>query len=132
VHRPPRDEDERPGRRTDQALAEQEEELSLQDVEQLVATVVNVAGWPGPRGARRLQEPDRARGFLAGRFERDGVRPRYRSALARPEDDAPRSGPPPPCSADSFTGSSPLPLSYVGYLLHSIQPKCLGEVFHEV
>jgi hypothetical protein len=60
VDRPPRDEDERPGRRTDLALADQQEKLFLENVEQVIATVVNMARWPGPRGARRLQIPDRA------------------------------------------------------------------------
>ena len=113
VDRPAGDEDERPGQRADLALADQEAKLSLQNVEQLVVTAVNMAGWPIPRGGRRLEEPDRASGFLAGCFERYGVRPRDRSALARPEDDSPRRGPPLPCPADSFTDSSPLPLSYV-------------------
>src|SRR3712207_1387260 len=51
VGRPPWDEDERPGQRPDLALADQEEKFSLQDVEQFVVTAVNMAGWPGPRGA---------------------------------------------------------------------------------
>src|SRR5919107_4635069 len=66
VNRPPRDEHERPGRRTDPALADQEEELSLQHVEQLVVTVVNMAGWPIPWGTSRFEDTYRASGLLAG------------------------------------------------------------------
>src|SRR3712207_3193913 len=50
VDSPPRDEDERPRQRPDLPLADQEEKLSLQDVEHFVGTVVNMAGWPAPRG----------------------------------------------------------------------------------
>lgn len=43
-----------------------------------------MARWSVPRGARRLDESDRASGFLAGCFERYA---RYGSAFAWPEDD---------------------------------------------
>ena len=86
VDRPPRDEDERPGRPANLSLPDQKEELSLKDVEQLIAAVVNVARWPGPGGCSRLDEPDRASGFLAGRFEHYAP---YGSAFAWPEDDTP-------------------------------------------
>ena len=68
MDRTPRDEDERSGQRTDLALTDQEEKLSLKDVEQLVAAVVNMARWPVPWGARSLKESDRASGLLAGRL----------------------------------------------------------------
>jgi hypothetical protein len=48
VDRPPRDEDERSRHRTDPALTDQEEEFSLEDVEQFVRAMVNMAGGPYP------------------------------------------------------------------------------------
>ena len=84
VDRPPRDEDERTGWPANLSLPDQKEELSLKDVEQLIAAVVNVARWPGPGGCSRLEESDRASGFLAGRFQRYGP---YGSAFAWPEYD---------------------------------------------
>jgi hypothetical protein len=48
-----------------------------------------MAGWPAPRGTRRLDEPDRASGFLAGRFQRYAP---YGLAFAWPEDNASWSG----------------------------------------
>ncbi len=69
VDRPPRDEDERSGWPAYLSLPDQEEELSLKDVEQLIAAVVNMTRWSVPRGARRLEESDRACGLLAGCFK---------------------------------------------------------------
>ncbi len=57
VDRPPRDEDERPGRRVDLSLPGQEEEPPLEYVEQLVAAVVHVARRPGPRGVVASRNP---------------------------------------------------------------------------
>src|ERR687898_654646 len=54
--------------------------------------MVNMAGWPIPWWARRFKDSDRASGLLAGCFQCQGIRPRDRSTLARPEDDAHRSG----------------------------------------
>src|SRR5687768_9153526 len=81
-----------------------------------------MAGWPGPRGIRSLEEPDRASSFLACRFQRYGVRPRNRSSLARPEDDAPRSCPLlslPSRFAHRFD-SSPLELSLATSILSTV------------
>ena len=55
VDRPPRDEDERPGRRADLPLPDQEEELPFKDVEQLVAAVVDMARRPSSRGGSSLR-----------------------------------------------------------------------------
>ena len=44
MYRPAGDEDERPGQRADLPLTDEEEEPSLEYVEQLVAGVVDVAG----------------------------------------------------------------------------------------
>jgi len=41
-------EDERPGQTVHLPLPHQEEELPLEDVEQLITAVVNMARWPGP------------------------------------------------------------------------------------
>lgn len=46
-----RDKDERPGRHTSLALAEQEEKLSVEDVQKFIATRVNKAECPGLRDA---------------------------------------------------------------------------------
>ena len=83
VDRSPRNEDERPWRPAELPIPDQEEELPLEDVEQLIAAVVNMTRWSGPRGARRLKESDRACGLLAGCFE--GYAP-YGSAFAWAED----------------------------------------------
>src|SRR5215212_8433405 len=56
--------------------------------------MVNMARWPRPWGACRLEKPDRTSGFLTGCFQRHGVRPRNRSALAWTENDSSRSGSP--------------------------------------
>ena len=50
-----------------------------------------MAGWPAPQGARRLEETDRASGFLAGRFQRYVP---YGLAFTWPEDNASWSGRP--------------------------------------
>ena len=84
VDRPPRDEDERPWPPADLPIPDQEEELPLEDVEQLVAAVVDMARGPVPRWGRRLEESDRASGLLAGRFQ---IYAPYGSAFAWPEYD---------------------------------------------
>ncbi len=108
VDRPPWDEDERPGRRADLALADQEEKLSLEDVEQLVVTAVDVAGRPIPRGTRRFEEADRAPVSsliaLSVMASVPGIVRPSPGPRMMPSKAAPRS----PCSADSFTSSAPL------------------------
>lgn len=73
VARLPQDKDERPWRHTNLALAECEERLPVEDVQELIATRVNMVECPGLQGARRYEEPDLASCFLASRFQPNGV-----------------------------------------------------------
>ena len=112
MDRPPRDEDERPGQRPDLTFADQEEKLSLEDVEQFVVTVVNMARWPGPRGSVASRNPIEPPVSSPVAFSVMASVP----GIFRPSP-GPRMMPPEavPCSprpSDPPTGSSPLPSRY--------------------
>ena len=87
----PWDEDVGPSRDVFLALPDQEQELSVKDVEQLVGAVVDVAGWPVRRRGDALEDADGASRLLGGRYERYVAGPLDRSALARSDDYSPRS-----------------------------------------
>src|SRR5215210_4536896 len=91
MDRSPWDEDVGPSHHAFLALPNQKQELSLKDVEQLVGAVVNMARWTVCRRGDALEDADGASRLLGGRYERYVAGSLDRSALARSDDNAPRS-----------------------------------------
>src|SRR5690606_10277712 len=89
VHGPPWNEHEASRAARHDLFAEEELELAAEDVEDLVAVVVDVTGRAEPRHRRGLEEPDRAVRGLAGRLDGQPLRTRDAVALSGTEHDRP-------------------------------------------